>query len=206
MFPVSNGFPARAGFATVLPEWHGFGKPVPDMWTEGCPAMTRFLSAIAAICVISLPALAQDISTSDVYACAETSDDAARLACYDSAVGRLKAAEEAGEVTTISRTEVEKVKRESFGFSIPSLPSLALRKSGTPDKELEDITAPVRSVRMDSAGRLRVTLEDGQVWVQTDDRSMRAKDAKEAHIYQAMLGSYKMKLDGRVAFKVRREQ
>lgn len=98
------------------------------------------------------------------------------------------------------------MKRESFGFSIPSLPSLALKKSGAPDKELDEITTNVQSVRTDGSGRLRVTLENGQVWVQTDDKGIRAKKAKEARVYSAALGSYKMKLDGGLAFRVRREQ
>jgi len=168
--------------------------------------MTRFLSAIAAICLISMPALAEDASTEDVYACAGISTDAERLACYDAAVGRLKAAEDAGEVTTITRSEVETVKRDSFGFSIPSLPTLALKKSGGSDEELDEITTGVTSVRMDSAGRLRVTLDNGQVWVQIDDKSTRARNQAEARIYTAALGSYKMKLDGGRAFRVRREQ
>lgn len=168
--------------------------------------MTRFLSAIAAICLVSLPAIAENASTGDVYACADISGNDERLACYDVAVGRLKAAEDAGEVTTITRSEVEKVKRDSFGFSIPSLPSLALRKSGTPEKELDEVTLGVKSVSTGGDGRLRVTLENGQVWVQTDDKGIRAKKAKEARVYSAALGSYKMKLDGGLAFRVRREQ
>jgi hypothetical protein len=168
--------------------------------------MTRFLSASVAICLLSLPAIAENVSTGDVYACAAISGDEERLSCYDAAVGRLKAAEESGEVTTITRSDVEKVKRESFGFSIPSLPSLALKKSGAPDTELDEITTNVQSVRTDGSGRLRVTLENGQVWVQTDDKGIRAKKAKEARVYSAALGSYKMKLDGGLAFRVRREQ
>jgi hypothetical protein len=168
--------------------------------------MTRFLSAITVICLVSLPALAEDVSTDDVYACAGITTDVDRLACYDTAVGRLKVAEEAGEVTTITRAEVEKVKRESFGFSIPSLPSLALRKSGDGDKDLDEVTLAVKSVSKDGSGRWRVRLENGQVWVQTDDKGVHAKNVKEARIYSAAFGSYKMKLDGGLAFRVRREQ
>ena len=131
--------------------------------------MTRFLSAIAAICLVSMPALAEDASTDDVYACAGISTDAERLACYDAAVGRLKAAEDAGEVTTITRSEVEKVKRESFGFSIPSLPSFALNKSGG-EAEVEEVTVPIRSVRAGPYGKVTITLENGQVWSQIDDK------------------------------------
>ena len=122
------------------------------------------------------------------------------------AVGRLKAAEDAGEVTTITRAEVEKVRRDSFGFSIPSLPSLALKKSGSSDKELDEVTIAVKSTRKDAAGKVRVTLDNGQVWVQIDDKNVRVKKPAEARIYSAMLGSYKMKLDGGLAFRVRREQ
>jgi len=168
--------------------------------------MTRFLSAIAAICLVSLPAVAENATTEEVYACAAIVGSEARLACYDAAVGRLKAAEESGEVTTITRKEVEQVKRDSFGFSIPSLPSLALKKSGAQDKELDEITLGVKSVSSDVYGKLRVTLDNGQVWVQIDDKGIREKKAKEARIYSAMLGSYKMKLDGGLAFRVRREQ
>jgi len=56
----------------------------------------------------------QPASTSAVYACASLGDDGERLACYDAAVGRLQAAEEAGEVTTVSRAEVEEVQKEAF--------------------------------------------------------------------------------------------
>ena len=167
--------------------------------------MTRFLSAIAAICLVSMPALAEDVSTDDVYACAGIGTDAERLACYDAAVGRLKAAEDAGEVTTITRSEVEKVKRESFGFSIPSLPSFAFNKSGG-EAEVEEVTVPIRSVRAGPYGKVTITLENGQVWSQIDDKKVRAKKPQEAQIYQAMLGSYKMKIDGGRAFRVRREQ
>ena len=45
--------------------------------------MTRFLSAIAAICLVSLPAVAENASTEDVYACAAISGNEARLAGYD---------------------------------------------------------------------------------------------------------------------------
>ena len=167
--------------------------------------MTRSLSAIAAICLVCLPALAEDVSTEDVYACAGISTDAERLACYDAAVGRLKAAEDAGEVTTVTRAEVEKVQRESFGFSIPSLPSFALKKSGG-DADIEEVTLPIRSVRAGPYGKLTITLDNGQVWTQIDDNKVRAKNPEEAQIYQAMLGSYKMKIDGGRAFRVRREK
>ena len=160
--------------------------------------MTRFLSAIAAICLVSLPAIAENASTGDVYACAEITGNDERLACYDAAVGRLKAAEDAGEVTT--------VKRETFGFSMPSLRSFGFKNDDGSQEKFDEVTLPVKSVSRDAAGKLRITLQGGQVWVQNDGMRIRPKNPSEARIYAAALGSYKMKLDDGRTFRVRREQ
>lgn len=169
--------------------------------------MIRPLVLIAALSLTALPALAEDVSTSDVYACKDIAGDTERLACYDAAVGRLKAAEEAGEVKTFTRKEVEEVKRDSFGFSIPSLPKLAFggKDESGKDKpdELKEVTFPIQTLS-GTRGSLRITLENGQVWVQTDDKGVSPRGQKEARIYQAALGSYKMKLDGGLAFRVER--
>ena len=170
--------------------------------------MKRPIALIAAaISLAALPALAEDVSTSDVYACKNITVDAERLACYDMAVGRLKAAEEAGEVKTFTRKEVEEVKRDSFGFSIPSLPKLAFgNKDGNGDStadDLKEVTFAVKSVS-GSRGALIITLENGQVWRQTAGPSISPRDKKEALIYQASFGSYKMKLDGARAFRAER--
>ena len=113
----------------------------------------RALLISACALPLAFAASAQETPIADVYACAGEADDAARLACYDAAVGRLKSAEEAGEITTVTREEVETVRRESFGFSIPSLPSLAMPKFGGGDGDgLEEVTFrsridPQRSLR-----------------------------------------------------------
>ena len=176
--------------------------------------MIRPLALLLAAGLVALPGLAEDVSTADVYACKEIASDTERLACYDAAVGRLKAAEDAGEVKTFTRKEVEEVKRDSFGFSIPSLPKLAFGGKDDQGKdksdELKEVTFAIKSVKAEKdlvhrdKDRLRITLENGQVWVQTDDKSVRARSQKEARIYQASFGSYKMKLDGGLAFRVER--
>ena len=169
--------------------------------------MIRPLALLAVFGLATLPALAEDVSTSDVYACKEIATDAERLACYDAAVGRLKAAEDAGEVKTFTRKEVEEVKRDSFGFSIPSLPKLAFGGKSADGKDasddLKEVTFPIKAIS-GQRGDLRITLENGQVWVQTDDKGVNPRGQKEARIYSAALGSYKMKLDGGLAFRVER--
>ena len=151
----------------------------------------------------AVPALAQEASLEAVLACRVIEDPAERVGCYDAALGRLEEAEAQGEVKVITRAEVEKVQRESFGFRIPSLPSFGGGETSGATG-LERVTEPVKSVS-GAGGKLRITLENGSVWQQIDDKKVRARDVQSAEIFQATMGSYKMKLDGGLAFRVRRE-
>ena len=163
--------------------------------------MTRIWCIAGMVFAFGATATTQDVSTGDVYACTSVADDADRLACYDAAVGRLQEAEAAGDVTTVTRKEVEQVREDSFGFSIPSLPSLMIGKSD--DNSLKEVVLPVKAVR-GTRGNLVITLENGQVWRQIDSKALRNNDQTEAQIYEAALGSFKMKLDGGIAFRVER--
>jgi len=87
-----------------------------------------------------------------VYACKSISNAQERLACYDSSVGRFEAAQKSGEVVTVSKTAIERVERDAFGFNLPSLPSLG-RMFGNNNKDKtkpsksakeNDLTAPVK--------------------------------------------------------------
>ena len=159
---------------------------------------------LAALVLAPLSAVAEPAGTDEVYACATISEYAERLACYDAAVGRLKDAEDAGEITTVTREQVEEVQRDSFGFSIPSLPSIAMPKlgGGEPD-EIEQVTYAITDLDRNGYGKVTVTLENGQVWRQTDSERT-PLSADEATIKRAALGSFMMKLDGGRAFRVQR--
>jgi len=98
-------------------------------------------------------ALAQSSAKPDelqaIYACKTIEDAKKRLACYDSSVGRFEAAEKSGEVVTVSKTTIEKVERDAFGFNIPSLPSLGKifgggDKAGKRKKKKNALTDPVK--------------------------------------------------------------
>ena len=82
-----------------------------------------------------------------MYACASIEENEARLQCYDQAVGRLQQAEATGEIRTISRSEVEAVERDAFGFNLPNLSNLVdiFSGSGKSDKpaKRDALTAPV---------------------------------------------------------------
>ena len=159
-----------------------------------------------------LGALAQDATKpaeiSAVYACKSFTEPMARLACYDKAVGRLEAAEESGEVVTVSKTEVEKVKRDAFGFNIPSLPGLgklfkkdkpkqtAINRSDTnvsntdtdtkaSNKKknnfegMKAVSLEIKETTEFGYGKTRFFLANGQVWEQTSKDSIRVPKVRD---------------------------
>lgn len=177
-------------------------------------SMKQVLLATCAVVGLCLPATAEEsapVSTSTVYASASVSDDIERLACYDAAVGRLQEAETAGEIVTLSRDDVKQVERESFGFSLPSLPKLVMPKfgGGDEDTELSEIAEPVKTVSTGANGKTLITLENGQVWTQTDSTRLQISSRNPpdtATIRKAAFGSFRMQLDNGRWFRAERLQ
>jgi len=177
---------------------------------------------------------AQPIEISAVYACKDLADPMKRLECYDNAVGRLQAAEESGEVVTVSKTEVEKVERDAFGFNIPSLPKLGKLFGGKKSAETEDITnkdpkerrkksknggfegpdmdkvtLELRKVAKFGYDKKRFYFTNGQVWEQVNGGSFRVIKSKDAPttavISKAALGSFTLRInDSGKSLRVRR--
>ncbi len=149
--------------------------------------------------------------TEGVYQCAAIADDTARLACYDKAVADLQTAETAGKVRTVDVATIEKLERESFGFSLPSLSQVFGRSedAGKPlTQEVDEVTLPIASISVNRVTRkAQITLENGQVWEQIDSEEIsrsKIRKAKEATIRKAALGSYLMTIGGGTGIRVRR--
>jgi hypothetical protein len=168
---------------------------------------------LTGLALAAAPALADETpapGTQQVYDCLDLADDSARLACFDASVTALKSAETAGEITTVSRADVEEVQKDAFGFAMPSLPRLVMPKFGGGDDDgaLTEVTFNITKVeRSNRQDRLIVTLENGQVWRQTDPKSVyysKKRGADVATIKRGTMGSFKMKLDGGTAFRVER--
>jgi len=158
-------------------------------------------SAIALLSVSTLAssaALAQETSLDAVLSCRGIADNDARLACFDAAAGQLATDSESGDLVTVSRSEIEAVERDSFGFSLPSLPRFSMNFRGNGESESEsDLTrsagdtgtadGAVEIVERNSEGGISTvrvavasvssnngdwlfTTENGQVWRETESR------------------------------------
>lgn len=156
-----------------------------------------------------------------IYACANKTDPTERLACFDAAVATIRAKEAKSEIVTFDKQRVEKVRREAFGFSLPSLPKLGFPAfGGAPKADSKDQSVAAAAMEADieeqsftvvntreSAGRVVITLENGQVWRLVDLEELNAPKRTKFNvtIRKASLGSFILTVEGRnKGYRVRR--
>lgn len=135
--------------------------------------------------------------------CQKLTDTAPRLACYDQAAAALERAEAGGDVIVVDREQAKKVRRQAFGFT---LPSISMFEKGEAKSELANVTDRLASARQDASGHWLLKLEGGAVWRQIDSNELtrQPKSGMSVVIHKAALGSYLAAVDGQRAFRARR--
>jgi len=169
--------------------------------------MIRFIDIFIFIAVVvsmtTLPASANDKKRSGdkatdsplsfVYVCAEEQDPVLRLACYDKNVAALRVAEQKQEIVAVDAVAAKKIKREAFGFNLPSLGKIGFPKIGG-DKKLDSVILKVKSIRT-KGYKHTITLENGQVWKEIGGHQKRLpKGDLTAIIKSKSLGSFMLNL------------
>ena len=137
--------------------------------------------------------------------CRGLTDNAARLACYDAATAGLEQAEAKGDIVVVDREQARDVRRQAFGFT---LPSLAMFEKGEKQEDIDTTTGTVASARQNGARRWVVKLEDGAVWTQVDSTEMFSdpKAGDPVRIKKASLGSYLMVIGKNGAVRAHRDE
>lgn len=167
-----------------------------------------FGAALAGL-AIGGPALAQPKAQSrarlvqDLADCRKITEDAARLACYDRTATSLEQAEAKGDIVVVDRDQARQVRRQAFGFS---LPSISLFEKGETQEELENVTGEVAAASVNGAGKWTIRLADGAIWVQVDNNELHRtpRPGSPVKIRQASLGSFIMTINNGGGFRVRR--
>ncbi len=144
---------------------------------------------------LATPAWAQ---SEPAHPCAVVASARDRLACYDAAFppraeSAQIAAPDAAPAATFGFTDAqtrERVEKQSDAASQP-----------------DSISMAVREVRRRSTGEFIATLENAQVWVQTETNSRaRVEPGDTVTIRKAALGSYLLVTEGGIGTRVRRAQ
>ena len=139
----------------------------------------------------------------ELAGCRQITDNAARLACYDKTAATLEQAEAKGDIVIVDRDQARKVRRQAFGFSMPSI---SLFEKGETQEELENVTGEVATARVNGAGKWVIQLKDGGVWTQVDNNQLHRdpKPGMPVRIRQAAMGSFLMSINNGGGFRVRR--
>lgn len=145
--------------------------------------------------------------------CRALTDPTARLACLDAGVAALAGAVESREVLVADKEQVKKARRGLFGLSLPSFnlfgtdkEELAAGEKKDERGALTEIEATITSARPSRTAGWRFVLDDGSVWLQTDNEGFRRdpRAGMKIRIRKAALGSYFANVDGQTAVRVKR--
>jgi hypothetical protein len=161
------------------------------------------------VLLFALPASANETNqppapVAEVYACAGIEEDAARLACYDGAVGRMRQAESQGQFVAVDREQVQVMRRESFGLSLPNIANLFSRGD---DDQVTQLEFQIARVIPRPDGRHVFVMSDGQRWSQIEPRrTSNVRVGDTVTVRRAALGSFMLSSErGGGAHRVRRE-
>jgi hypothetical protein len=117
-------------------------------------------------------------------ACTRVADDAARLSCYDAALGVAKPP--AAQQSDVDKTDVQAKFGDNSRLHHEAKPELP-----------KTLTVQVQEVASLPGGRYRLTLDNGQVWRTTQaDWAVTFKADDRVTISRMVLGNYEISLAG----------
>jgi hypothetical protein len=168
-------------------------------------AALGFIVATVVGCILPLVAVrAQEPETA--RKCASIAEDGQRLACYDGIFrsGRpdeTHATPAAAVPSGSTAVDSTAVSAADFGLTEQQIRQTRPDESPEPDA----ITSPITQLKRAPTGELIVTLENGQVWRQTDSTSSRGlRTGDQVTVKRAAMGSFFLTVAGQPTLRVRR--
>ena len=177
----------------------------------GQRAVTFVLSVVI---IAAAPAVAQEPGESaeappeviaKMFDCRDIGDAEQRLACFDREVARVYEAQASRELVIADREQIKETKRGLFGLKLPKIGLFSDDNDSDEDRVDEISTTLADATRLNN-GRYIFTLEDGARWLETESvaGSRRYGAGDTIVIKKAALGSFRAKVNGRKAVRVRR--
>jgi hypothetical protein len=172
-----------------------------NQMTKRPPRRPQRMVSTILLALLSFPAAADELRR-DVLQCAELTEAAARLTCFDRVAGALQEPP-AADVTVIDEPGVaagrEVLPHNEFGRD--SLPATRTR-DGEPG--VEAIEAVVVSVRQRPRGEYVFELSNGQSWTESSPGRGRYEPGMAIRIERTTLGAYMLSTPSGRATRVRR--
>jgi hypothetical protein len=164
-------------------------------------AAAAVLALAAGAALAADPALPAGIKR--LLDCRKVAGDGPRLACYDAAVDELTGQIDKGEVVAVDRAQAREVRRQAFGFRMPSI---SLFERGDKPEEIDRLAATVTTAYQRGDGKWVLELDDGAVWNQIDSERLTRSPRKgsKVEIRKASLGTFFINVDGQRAIRAQR--
>ena len=138
-----------------------------------------------------------------------TTDDDARLICYDAAVDRSRQSADSGPrsappapvpaqaaaaAASASGAASSLSQEDLFGKSGDEVERTVQKATG--DEPIDSLTAMVTKLQQYSYDKVLISLDNGQVWKQVDASNLRLRVGDAIEIERASLGSFMLKKQG----------
>jgi hypothetical protein len=157
-----------------------------------CVSAAAFAALLAAMG--SAPAGAADNATEALLSCADESDDARRLRCFDAVVAGWRNAPAAPATAAAASAAPPPAATPAAASAAPTPEAkFGARGDIKPDshEELQELVATVTAVGAKPHGEIIVTLDNGQVWAEIAASSrIKVKTGETVKIRRGALGSF----------------
>ena len=109
-------------------------------------------------------------------------------------------------MVVVDRAQVRESRRRLFGLALPRLPIFGGGDDEDDDEEVDHVEGVVASASQNGNGQWIVRLQDGAIWVQTDNNSLalRPRAGQPVVVNRGALGSYMMRVNRQPGIRVRR--
>ncbi len=170
----------------------------------GCALFTAWPGTTSAATVTTAPARAAAVQA--ISDCRKVADKDARLTCYDKAADSFDQAQAQGQLVVVDREQVRTVRRQSFGFNIPSISIFS--RNAPKEEPIDKVTVELASVHQAVDGRWVMVTTDDAVWRQTDTDPFGAepRQGSKMAIRKGLLGSFFCKVNGQTAIRCARDR
>ena len=134
--------------------------------------------------------------------CRSITDNAARLACFDNAVGVVVAAQESGNLRIVDKEAAKQTRRRLFGFTMPDIGWFGDGKVGD-EEPLDMLETTITSVRQLRRNSWTFQTEEGAVWqINNAPSRLRAlRPGQSVILKKAALNSYFIRIEGQTGVK-----
>ncbi len=168
----------------------------------------------AAACALPSAAAAQDAAENAandpaiverMRQCSAIAGDGERLRCFDNVSARLLAEFDRGQVRLVRTEEIEKTRRNAFGFSLPTITLFGGKdKDGEEVDALDTLNSTITRVARIGQDSWRITIAEGDAVWEVRDAPARFREPKvgdSVEFERAALGSYWVRVNGRMGTK-----